>query len=109
MSGLSSDFAGVVAGPDLPLDGRTVGSALLKALGDHYKAEHSASPLYEFEQSGARYLFDLASSADLPQEDRTVAAWAVTPGAVAPRDTGYQRSFPMATTATDQAGLTAGT
>jgi hypothetical protein len=64
MSGLSIDFAGVVAGPDLPLDGRTVGSALLKALGDHYKAEHSASPLYEFEQSGARYLFDLASSAD---------------------------------------------
>jgi hypothetical protein len=103
MSGLSIDFAGVVAALDLPWDGRVVGRALLKAIADHYEAEHSTSALYEFEQSGARYLFDLASSADLPQEDRTVAAWAVTPGVVAPRDTSYQRGFPMATSAADAA------
>jgi hypothetical protein len=103
MSGLSIDFGGVVAALDRPLDGRSVGRALLKALADHYQAEHSASALYEFEQSGASYLFDLASSADLPQEDRTVAAWAVTPGVVAPRDTGYQRGFPLATSEADPA------
>lgn len=49
MSGLSIGFAGVVAALDLPLDCRMVGSALLKALADHYEAAHSSSALYEFE------------------------------------------------------------
>jgi hypothetical protein len=37
----------------------------------------------------------LASSEELPQEDRTVAAWALTPAAVGRRDTTYQRGFPL--------------
>jgi hypothetical protein len=40
--------------------------------------------------------FDLASPAGLPQEDRTVAAWAITSTDVGRRDTSYQRGFPMA-------------
>jgi hypothetical protein len=40
-------------------------------------------------------LFDLASAADLPHEDRTVAAWALTPAAPHERDSAYQRGFPM--------------
>lgn len=44
----------------------------------------------------ATYLFDLASAADAEQEDRTVAAWAVTPAAVARQDVSYQRGFPLA-------------
>ena len=103
MTGLSIDLADVVAALDPPLDARMVGRALLTALADHYAAEHSASALYDFEQSGAHYLFDLASCAGLPREDRTVAAWALTPDAVAPRDTGYQRGFPLAATAADSA------
>src|SRR3982750_3364964 len=95
MSGLSIDFAGVVAALGTPLDAESVGAALLRALADRYDAAHPASALYELEQSGAHYLFDLASSADLPQEDRTVAAWALTPADVSPRDTSYQRGFPM--------------
>jgi hypothetical protein len=59
--------------------------------------------LYEFQQSGAVYLFDLASSADLPQEDRTVAAWALTPAVVAKRDSSYQRGFPLAPRADEAA------
>jgi hypothetical protein len=48
-----------------------------------------------FTQSGATYLFDLASAVDAEQEDRTVAAWAITPAAVAKRDVSYQRGFPL--------------
>jgi len=47
-------------------------------------------------QSGATYLFDLASAAGAEQEDRTVAAWTVTPDAVGKRDVSYQRGFPLA-------------
>jgi hypothetical protein len=46
-------------------------------------------------QSGATYLFDLASAAGAEQEDRTVAAWTVTPATVAKRDVSYQRGFPL--------------
>jgi hypothetical protein len=52
--------------------------------------------LHEFQQSGATYLFDLASAVGLPQEDRTIAAWTLTPAAVAKRDAAYQRGFPLA-------------
>jgi hypothetical protein len=69
----------------------------MTAFADWYAERHGVCALQQFEHAGASYLFDLASSVDLPQEDRTVAACAVTPKAVAPRDTGYQRGFPMVT------------
>jgi hypothetical protein len=93
---LSLDYEAVLAALDRPRDAAVVGAALLRASADRYAAEHEASALYEFEQSGATYLFDLASCADLPQEDRTVAAWALTPPAVTKRDSSYQRGFPLA-------------
>ncbi len=96
MAGLSLDYQAVLASLDLPVDAVVIGAALLKAFGDRYATEHEASALHEFEQSGATYLFDFASSADLPQEDRTVAAWALSPATVAQRDSSYQRGFPLA-------------
>ena len=73
-----------------------VGAALLTALAAHYEASHPAgSALHEFQQSGATYLFDLASAVGLPQDDRTVAAWTVTPATVSKRNTAYQRGFPL--------------
>lgn len=47
------------------------------------------------EQSGATYLFDLASAVGAAQEDRTVAAWATTPLGIGKRDESYQREFPL--------------
>ena len=77
-------------------DPAAVGAALLTALAARYEAGHPAgTALHEFQQSGATYLFDLASAVGLPQEDRTVAAWTLTPTAVAKRDTAYQRGFPL--------------
>ena len=97
MSDLSLDYAAVLSALRPPLDPPAVGAALLTALGDHYAAQHEGRcALVEFEQSGAVYLFDLASSADLPQEDRTVAAWGTTPAVIARRDVGYQRGYPLA-------------
>lgn len=100
---LSMDYHAVLASLDRPLDAAAVGAALMKALGDRYAAEYEESALYEFQQSGAVYLFDLASSADLPQQDRTVAAWALTPAVVAKRDSSYQRGFPLASHADEAA------
>jgi hypothetical protein len=92
---LSLDFERLAS--SLGADPAGLGAALLSALAARYEASHSAgSALHEFHQSGATYLFDLASAAGLPQEDRTVAAWTVTPPAVAKRDTAYQRGFPLA-------------
>ncbi len=96
MNGLSLDYAGLMSGFRLPLDPMLVGPALLTTLADWYEAEHRDCALYQFEQAGASYLFDLASSANLPQEDRTVAAWVLTPRVVGLRDAAYQRGFPMA-------------
>jgi hypothetical protein len=93
---LSLDYAALIATLDQPLHPEVLGAALLDTLGDRYKTGHGECALYQFKQFGADYLFDLASSAGLLQEDRTVAAWALTPGEVGQRDTGYQRGFPMA-------------
>jgi hypothetical protein len=41
-------------------------------------------------------LVDLASSKGLPQEDRTIVAWTITPTDVHRRDSSYHRGFPMA-------------
>lgn len=95
MDELSLDYAGLMSSFDPLLDPILLGAALLTALADRYQAEHQDCALHQFEQFGASYLFDLASSADLPQEDRTVAAWALTPLVVTRRDTSYQRGFPM--------------
>ena len=96
MQQLSLDYAGILSALERPLNAEAVGAALLAALGDRYDTEQpGGAALHELEQSGATYLFDFASSADLPQEDRTVAAWALTPAVVLKRDTAYQRGYPM--------------
>ncbi len=72
-----------------------VGAALLAALAERYESQCQHCSLVEFMQSGATYLFDLASAAGAGQGDRTVAAWAATPVTVAKRDVSYQRGFPL--------------
>lgn len=95
MNALSLDYAGLMSAFRSPPSPALVGARLLTAAAEWYGAEHGDCALQSFEQAGASYLFDLASSASLPQEDRTVAAWALTPQAVNVRDTAYQRGFPM--------------
>lgn len=46
-------------------------------------------------QSGATCLFDLASAVGAEQEDRTLAAWTITPATVGKRDVSCQRGFPL--------------
>jgi hypothetical protein len=97
MSALSLDYGALLASLDQPPQPEDVGAILANAAADRYHVEHEgACALFEFEQIGATYWFDFASSAALPQEDRTVAAWAVTPTDVRRRDSSYQRGFPMA-------------
>jgi hypothetical protein len=96
MSALSLDYGALVASLKEPLRPAEVGSILANAAADSYQAKvEGACALQAFEQAGARYWFDFASSEDLPQEDRTVAAWAITPMEIHRRDTSYQRGFPM--------------
>src|SRR4051794_37161795 len=92
---LSVDYGRVVANLEGALDAASVGTALLAVLAKHYAQRHGRNGLVEFRQAGATYLFDFASSADAPQEDRTVAAWTVTPAVVGSRDVSYQRGYPM--------------
>jgi len=72
-----------------------LGRTLLDAMAERYERQWPICSLILFEQSGATYLFDLASSVGGAQEDRTVAAWATTPPAVGKRDVSYQRGFPL--------------
>ena len=65
------------------------------AVAGRYREEHRICGLHEFVQDGAIYLFDLASSVGAPQEDRTVAAWTVTPLLIGARDVSYQRGYPL--------------
>jgi len=92
---LSVDYQGVLDALDGRVDPRRLGAATLTALAARYAGTHDECALHEFEQSGAEYLFDLASAADLAQEDRTVGAWTVTPAGVKHRDATYQRGYPM--------------
>ncbi|WP_203716335.1 hypothetical protein [Asanoa siamensis] len=87
----SIDYAALAS--DLPP--AQLGRAILDALGDRYSGGHAACSLVEFAQSGATYLFDLASAVGGAQEDRTVAAWTVAPAVVGRRDVVYQRNFPL--------------
>jgi hypothetical protein len=89
------DYAQVLLGLNRPLDAGAVGVAILAALADRYARQHRACALHEFQQSGATYLFDLASAVAATQEDRTVGAWTVTPPTISGRDVSYQRGFPL--------------
>lgn len=93
---LSVDYAEVMAGLGAFPTSDAVGRALLDVLTDRYRRQHPASAVLTFTQIGATYCFDFASSDGLPQEDRTIAAWTLTPPDVDPRDTSYQRRFPLA-------------
>ena len=96
MTELSVDYDGLAGDLSRPLVPVEMGQVLLSAAGDRYQGVCTRCSLVQFTQSGATYLFDFASAVDAEQEDRTVAAWAVTPAAVARRDVSYQRGFPLA-------------
>jgi hypothetical protein len=95
MTRLSVDYAGLVRGLRMPLVPADLGAALLDALAERYEHQFPDCSLLQFMQSGATYLFDLASAVGADQEDRTVAAWTMTPATVAKRDVSYQRGFPL--------------
>ena len=73
VSVLSLDYGAFLASVDQPPQPDEVGAIILaKAAADRYEAEREgACALYEFEQIGATYWFDFASSAALAHEDRT--------------------------------------
>lgn len=95
MTRLPVDYAGLVCGPRMPLAPADLGMALLDAVAERYEHQFPDCSLLQFVQSGATYLFDLASAVGAGQEDRTLAAWTVTPATVAKRDVSYQRGFPL--------------
>jgi hypothetical protein len=93
---LPVDYAGLMRDLPVPLVAADVGQVLLDAAAGRYTHVCPDCSLLQFTQSEATYLFDLASAAGAEQEDRTVAAWTVTPAAVDRRDVSYQRGFPLA-------------
>jgi hypothetical protein len=95
MSQLSMDYAGLVRGLQMPLAPADLGAALLDAVAGCYQRQFPDCSLLQFVQSGATYLFDLASAVGAEQEDRTLAAWTITPATVGKRDVPYQRGFPL--------------
>jgi hypothetical protein len=96
VNGLPVDYAGLVRDLSSPLAPAAVGPVLLGAAAGRYRREYPHCSLVQFTRSGATYSFDLASAVGAEHEDRTVAAWAATPAAVARRDVRYQRGFPLA-------------
>lgn len=95
MARLSVDYTGLVRGLRMPLAPADLGTAIFDAVAERYEQQFPDCSLLQFAQSGATYLFDLTSAAGAEQEDRTLAAWTVTPATVAKRDTSYQRGFPL--------------
>jgi hypothetical protein len=95
MTRLSVDYAGLVRGRQRPLAPADLGPALFDAVAERYEQQFQEGSLVQFVQSGATYLFDLASAVGAEQEDRTLAAWTVTPATVGQRDVSYQRGFPL--------------
>jgi hypothetical protein len=93
---LSVDYVGLVRDLDVPIAALEVGPVLLDAVAERYEHQYPDCSLVRFVQSGATYLFDLAGEVGAAQEDRTVAAWTVTPDVVGERDVSYQRGFPLA-------------
>ena len=88
------DYAGLIRHLDTPT-AISVGAALLDATAERYERRLPVCSLVQFVQSGATYLFDLASAVGAGQEDRTVAAWTLTPIVIGKRDVSYQRGFPL--------------
>ena len=74
MAQLSIGYEGLVRELSTPLITAEVGKVLLGAAGDRYERMYPDCSLVQFTQSGATYLFDLASSVGAGQEDRTMAA-----------------------------------
>jgi hypothetical protein len=95
MTRLSVDYAGLVGGLRMPLAPADLGTALLNAVAERYEHQFPGCSPLQFVQAGAIYLFDLASALGADQEDRTLAAWTLTPATVAKRDVSYQRGFPL--------------
>jgi hypothetical protein len=69
--------------------------SLLDAAAERYERQFPDCSLLQFVQSGATCLFDLASAVGAEQEDRTLAAWTITPATLGKRDVSYQRGFPL--------------
>jgi hypothetical protein len=80
---LSLDYAGLVRDLRVPPPPADVGQVLLSAAADRYEHMCGEWSLVQFMQSGATYLFDFARAPGADQEDRTVAAWTVTPATAA--------------------------
>jgi len=59
---LSVDYEGLVRDLTVPLIPAEVGNALLEAVAERYERMCPDSSLVQFTQSGATYLFDLASA-----------------------------------------------
>lgn len=98
MTRLSVEYEGLVRDLAVPLAPAEIGDVLLGVVAERYERVCPDNcSLVQFTQSGATYLFDLASAVDAGQEDRTVAAWTVTPATISKRDVSYQRGFPLAT------------
>ena len=95
MTRLSVDYVGLVRGLRMPLAPADLGAALFDAVAERYERQFPDCSLLQFAQSGATYLFDLASAVGAEQEDRTLAAWTITPATVGNRDVSYQRGFPL--------------
>jgi hypothetical protein len=93
---LPKEYEGLVRDLAVPLVPAEVGNVLLGAVAERYERLFPDCSLVQFTQSGATYLFDFASSVGAGQEDRTVAAWIVTPATISKRDVSYQRGFPLA-------------
>jgi hypothetical protein len=93
---LSVGYEGLVRDLGMPLVPAEVGKVLLGAVAGRYERIYPDCSLVQFTQSGASYLFDLASAVGAGQEDRTVAAWTVTPATANKRDVSYQRGFRLA-------------
>jgi hypothetical protein len=81
MTRLSADYAGLVRGLRMPLTPDDLGAALLDAVAKRYEHQFPDCSLLQFVQSGATYLFDLASAVGAEQEDRTLAGLLVRRGA----------------------------
>lgn len=80
MTGLSVDYAGLVADLSRPFVPAQVGQVLLDAAQARYERVCPDRSLMQFTQSGAMYLFDLASAVGA---SKRTARW--QPGLLRPR------------------------
>jgi hypothetical protein len=86
-------YEGLVRDLSMPLVPAGIGKVLLGAVANRYERMYPNCSLVQFTQSGATYLFDLASAVGAGQEDRTVAAWTVTPATVNKRMSPISATF----------------